>query len=128
MQGYGNTSCRNSGCKTMGGTAISAMDAQGVLSAIDRSGIKISGSDWAPGSVPVIETSPSIYYREMYNVLNSLLDQYTYRLAEFLNKEGFPSVSYRGTDTAVLRFSWRSLLHFSHTGMLRSVQVLGHSV
>jgi len=44
-----------------------------------------------PVQLPVLETSPSIYYREMYNVLNSLLDQYTYRIAEFLNKEGFPS-------------------------------------
>ena len=34
----------------------------------------------------VLETSPSIYYREMYNVLNSLLDQYTYSIAEFLIK------------------------------------------
>jgi epoxyqueuosine reductase len=45
-----------------------------------------------PVQLPVLETSPSIYYREMYNVLNSLIDQYSYRIAEFLNKEGFPSV------------------------------------
>jgi epoxyqueuosine reductase len=45
-----------------------------------------------PVQLPVLETSPSIYYRELYNVLNSLLDQYSYRIAEFLNKEGFPSV------------------------------------
>jgi epoxyqueuosine reductase QueG len=45
-----------------------------------------------PVELPVLETSPSIYYREMYNVLNSLLDQSSYIIAEFLNKAGFPSV------------------------------------
>lgn len=45
-----------------------------------------------PISLPVLETSPSIYYRELYKTVNSLLDQYTYRLANFLNDRGFPSV------------------------------------
>lgn len=45
-----------------------------------------------PVQLPVLETSPSIYYRDMYNLLNSLLDQYSYIIAEFLNNEGFPSV------------------------------------
>ena len=45
-----------------------------------------------PVQLPVLDTSPSIYYREMYNVLNALLDQYSYRIAEFLNNENFPSV------------------------------------
>jgi epoxyqueuosine reductase len=45
-----------------------------------------------PVSLPVLETSPSIYYRELYNTVNSLLDQYTYRLANFLGERGFPSV------------------------------------
>jgi epoxyqueuosine reductase QueG len=45
-----------------------------------------------PVQLPVLETSPSIYYRDMYNLLNSLLDQYSYILGEFLNNEGFPSV------------------------------------
>ena len=45
-----------------------------------------------PVSLPVLETSPSIYYRELYNTVNSLLDQYTYRLANFLNEKGHPSV------------------------------------
>lgn len=44
-----------------------------------------------PVQLPVLETSPSIYYREMYNVLNSLLDQYSYRIASYLNNEGHPS-------------------------------------
>ncbi len=45
-----------------------------------------------PVPLPVLETSPSIWYREQYLVINSLLDQYTYRLAEFLNRQGYPSV------------------------------------
>ena len=45
-----------------------------------------------PVSLPVLETSPSIYYRELYNTVNSLLDQYTYRLANFLSEKGHPSV------------------------------------
>ena len=45
-----------------------------------------------PVSLPVLESSPSIWYREMYNTVNSLLDQYTYRLSNFLNEKGYPSV------------------------------------
>ncbi|MDD1749344.1 MAG: 4Fe-4S binding protein [Methanothrix sp.] len=45
-----------------------------------------------PVSLPVLETSPSIYYRELYNTVNTLLDQYTYRLANFLNEKGQPSI------------------------------------
>lgn len=45
-----------------------------------------------PISLPVLETSPSIYYRELYNTVNILLDQYTYRLANFLTERGYPSV------------------------------------
>ena len=46
-----------------------------------------------PVHLPALETSPSIWYREEYKTVNSLLDQYTYRLAEFLNQHGYPSVS-----------------------------------
>jgi len=45
-----------------------------------------------PVSLPALETSPSIYYRELYITVNALLDQYTYRLAEFLTSRGYPSV------------------------------------
>lgn len=45
-----------------------------------------------PVSLPVLETSPSIFYRELYNTVNALLDQYTYRLANFLNDSGSPSI------------------------------------
>lgn len=45
-----------------------------------------------PIHLPVLETSPSIYYHELYKTVNTLLDQYTYRLASFLNDCGYPSV------------------------------------
>jgi len=46
-----------------------------------------------PIHLPSLESSPSIQYAEMYRTVNSLLDQYTYRIAERLNLAGFPSVS-----------------------------------
>lgn len=46
-----------------------------------------------PIHLPALETTPSIWYREAYRTVNSLLDQHTYRLAEFLNGQGYPSVS-----------------------------------
>lgn len=56
-----------------------------------------------PVSLPVIETTPSIWYRELYRTVNTLLDQYTYRIAAFLTREGYPSVfvprdGYTGID------------------------------
>ncbi|AKB51275.1 Iron-sulfur cluster-binding protein [Methanosarcina barkeri str. Wiesmoor] len=40
-----------------------------------------------PVPLPVLETAPSLYYHELYNTINTLLDQYTYRLANFLTIE-----------------------------------------
>jgi epoxyqueuosine reductase len=45
-----------------------------------------------PITLPILETSPSIFYRELYTTVNTLLDQYTYRLANFLNEKGHPSL------------------------------------
>ncbi len=45
-----------------------------------------------PVTLPVLETSPSIYYRELYKTINSLLDQYAYRLSNFLNEQGHASI------------------------------------
>jgi len=45
-----------------------------------------------PVHLPVLRTTPSIYYHELYRTINTLLDQYTYRLASFLNDRGYPSV------------------------------------
>ena len=46
-----------------------------------------------PVHLPVVETAPSIWYREEYKVVNSLLDQYTWRIASVLNDQGYSSVS-----------------------------------
>ncbi len=45
-----------------------------------------------PVTLPVLETSPSIYYRELYKTVNGLLDQYTYLLSNFLTSKGYPSI------------------------------------
>ena len=45
-----------------------------------------------PVHLPVLETSPSIWYRELYKTINSLLDQYTYRISSLLNEQGYSSV------------------------------------
>lgn len=45
-----------------------------------------------PVHLPVLDSSPSVWYREAYQTINTLLDQYTYRLASLLTEEGFPSV------------------------------------
>lgn len=46
-----------------------------------------------PVPLPALETSPSIWYRETYKTINTLLDGYTYRLASLLTSAGIPSVS-----------------------------------
>jgi epoxyqueuosine reductase len=45
-----------------------------------------------PVSLPIVDTAPSIYYHELYRTVNALLDQNGYRIASFLNAQGFPSV------------------------------------
>ena len=45
-----------------------------------------------PVSLPIIETTPSIHYHELYRTVNALLDQDGYRIATFLTSEGNPSV------------------------------------
>jgi len=45
-----------------------------------------------PVSLPIVETSPSIYYHELYRTVNTLLDMSGYRISLFLNAKGFPSI------------------------------------
>jgi epoxyqueuosine reductase len=45
-----------------------------------------------PVSLPVVDSAPSIWYHELYKTVNSLLDQYGYRIASLLTDRGFPSV------------------------------------
>ncbi len=45
-----------------------------------------------PVSLPVLESSPSIWYYELYRTVNALLDQAGYRIASALTVGGHPSV------------------------------------
>src|SRR5664279_1867572 len=45
-----------------------------------------------PMLLPVLESTPSINYQEMYNATNSLLDQIGFRLSVYLNDRGHASI------------------------------------
>jgi len=45
-----------------------------------------------PVTLPVLETSPSIHYHQLYKTVNELLDQDSYLLSNDLNEEGFASM------------------------------------
>jgi len=45
-----------------------------------------------PMLLPVLESTPSINYQEMYNATNSLLDQLGFRLSVWLNEQGHASI------------------------------------
>jgi hypothetical protein len=45
-----------------------------------------------PMLLPVLESTPSINYQEMYNATNSLLDQIGFRLSVWLNDQGHASI------------------------------------
>lgn len=45
-----------------------------------------------PMLLPVLESTPSINYQEMYNATNALLDQIGFRLSVWLNDRGHPSI------------------------------------
>ncbi|HSV41808.1 MAG TPA: 4Fe-4S binding protein [Methanomassiliicoccales archaeon] len=45
-----------------------------------------------PISLPVLETTPSIHYHEMYKTVNALLDQTAYRLSLYLDQMGYASI------------------------------------
>jgi epoxyqueuosine reductase QueG len=46
-----------------------------------------------PVPLPIVETAPSIYYHELYETVNILLDEKAYEIANFLNLKGYPSIS-----------------------------------
>lgn len=47
-----------------------------------------------PIFIPVLDTTPSIVYSELYNTTNRLLDEMAYRLAVFLHAKGYRAVSF----------------------------------
>jgi epoxyqueuosine reductase QueG len=44
-----------------------------------------------PVTLPILETSPSIWYQELYKNLNAQLDERAYQLSQFLNNMGHAS-------------------------------------
>ena len=45
-----------------------------------------------PVQLPIVETAPSIYYHELYNIVNTLLDGKGYEISNFLTEKGYPSI------------------------------------
>jgi epoxyqueuosine reductase len=45
-----------------------------------------------PVQLPIVETAPSIYYHELYETVNCMLDLKAYEIANFLTRKGYPSI------------------------------------
>jgi epoxyqueuosine reductase len=45
-----------------------------------------------PVQLPIVETSPSIYYHELYKTVNILLDVKAYEISNYLTDKGYPSI------------------------------------
>jgi epoxyqueuosine reductase len=45
-----------------------------------------------PVQLPIVETAPSIYYHELYDIVNTLLDGKGYEISNFLTEKGYPSI------------------------------------
>lgn len=45
-----------------------------------------------PVQLPILETAPSIYYHELYNTVNAILDIKAYEISNFLTDKGYPSI------------------------------------
>jgi epoxyqueuosine reductase QueG len=68
-----------------------------------------------PVFLPIVETSPSIAYHELYRTVNSLLDMNGYRIASFLNRTGYPSIPItRDGYGSIAILAKRPLAFFSH--------------
>jgi epoxyqueuosine reductase QueG len=69
-----------------------------------------------PMLLPVIESTPSINYQELYDTSNRLLDEISYRLATWLTQEGHASVSMPRDGYASLEVLLKNpFASFSHT-------------
>jgi epoxyqueuosine reductase len=81
-----------------------------------------------PVTLPVLETSPSILYHELYTTVNILLDQYTYRLAAFLTERGHPSMFVPRDgygSAAVLRDNPVAFFSHRHAALLAGLGTFG---
>jgi epoxyqueuosine reductase len=68
-----------------------------------------------PVNLPILDTTPSVLYHELYKTLNGLLDQFAYMIALFLESEGHSAVGitrdgYAGLDV----LHERPIAAFSH--------------
>ena len=45
-----------------------------------------------PVQLPIVETAPSIYYHELYTIVNNLLDSKAYEISNYLTEKGCPSI------------------------------------
>ena len=45
-----------------------------------------------PVQLPIVETAPSIYYHELYETINILLDEKAYEISNYLTLKGYPSI------------------------------------
>jgi epoxyqueuosine reductase len=45
-----------------------------------------------PVQLPIVETAPSIYYHELYTIVNNLLDSKAYEISNYLTEMGYPSI------------------------------------
>jgi O-acetylhomoserine (thiol)-lyase len=45
-----------------------------------------------PIFLPIIETTPSVIYSELYNTTNRILDEMAYKIANFLNVKGYKAI------------------------------------
>ncbi len=45
-----------------------------------------------PVQLPIVETAPSIYYHELYKIVNNLLDSKAYEISNYLTVKGYPSI------------------------------------
>jgi len=69
-----------------------------------------------PMLLPVIESTPSINYQEMYDTSNRLLDEISFRLAAWLTEQGHASVSMPRDGYANLEILLKNpFASFSHT-------------
>jgi epoxyqueuosine reductase QueG len=68
-----------------------------------------------PVTLPILETTPSILYHEQYKTINTLLDQYTYRIGLFLENEDHSAVGITRDGYANLEvLRERPVAAFSH--------------
>ena len=68
-----------------------------------------------PVILPILETTPSVQYHELYKTMNGLLDQYAYRISLFLENEGNSAVGITRDGYASLEvLRERPVAAFSH--------------